>query len=60
MDSLPRDCCPVCGYQFDSEEIEDVRDKKVDQLTCGSRFGPHWSGDLDELITEDDDYLWVQ
>lgn len=57
---LPRNCCPICGYEFDDEEIQRVIDKKSESLVCRSRFGPHWQGQPDELITSDHDYAWVQ
>lgn len=45
---LIRDRCPICGYQFDEDEI-----KYEDNICC---YG-HISS-LRELITEDDDYVW--
>lgn len=44
---LPRDCCPICGYQFD-----DVRKVQV----CPYCYE---ESEADKLITLDDDYAWV-
>jgi hypothetical protein len=49
MNNLPKDCCPICGYQY--EDLE----KELDNwqcIDCG-----HWIH-KDELITEEDDYAW--
>lgn len=49
--NLPRDCCPMCGYEFSQEEIlaEDV------EVTCPRCKE---SSDKDSLITEWDDSAW--
>jgi hypothetical protein len=46
---LIRDRCPICGYQFDEDEI------KHEDNIC--HYG-HISS-IRELITEDDDFAWV-
>lgn len=45
--SLPRDCCPVCGHQFE-EVTEQQTCPRCEQTSC-----------RDDLITEDADYAWV-
>jgi hypothetical protein len=50
MDQKPRDCCPVCGYQF--EEVKELNE-------C-PRHKPTESFAPDELIAEDDDYAYCE
>jgi hypothetical protein len=46
---LPRDCCPICGHQF--QEVQDVN-------VCPTEHYGEQEFTRDELISEDDDYAW--
>lgn len=46
-DEMKKNCCPICGHEF--EEINDINVCP----NCGEVSKP------EDLITEDDDYLWV-
>lgn len=48
--SQVKNCCPICGYQFD--EVEDINICPTGHEGWGNKFTK------DELITEDDDYAW--
>lgn len=49
----PRDCCPICGHQFD--EV-----KEVNVCPCKGHWNIQKEFTPDELITDSDDYLYCQ
>ena len=56
MDKRIKCCCPICGHDFGDEE--DIKEEgnvcPTDHTGWGTVFG------ADDLIGEDDDYLWCQ
>jgi len=49
-----RNCCPVCGSEFEIEDIQNV--ETFDCKSCGDSMGKGLT--TNELITDIDDYAW--
>lgn len=57
--NLPRDCCPICGHQFDQHYLDSLEPDQP--FICPNH--DIWKNDpitKESLITEDDDYAWVE
>lgn len=47
-------CCPICGHEFDSDDVF------IGLVWCPTQHYGEEFFTLDELITSDDDYAWCQ
>lgn len=62
MNKLPKTRCPVCGNELDDGNGNLDELDPAEEIHCWGPWGggPHWTGTKEELITDDDDYLWCQ